>query len=306
MTDRTEHLTSRLGGDSVAIFLFHGVVRKSDYRVRNYTRKHLEAAEFQAIVAALAGAGTPLSMEDVLEHCRTATPFPPRAFAVTFDDGFENNVSVAAPILADHRVPATVYVTSGFVEHNGMSWIDRIEYCLERRPAGRLRLPWAPEPRSWSDRESAIAVLDDIRRHVKSDPRLVPDEVVATVFEQCGMEPVAASDDPLDLKMSWEQARALAATDGFIVGGHSHTHAVLSFLSPDALELELEASFGLMSDRAGLDCRHYSYPEGLAHCYSDGVIAALKARGVACCPTAEDGVNRPDADPFRLKRIMVA
>ena len=89
----------RLTTDGLAIFLFHGVVREPRYAVRNYTGKHMERDRFYRIVEGLKHAGSALSMDDVVDHCRSGRPFPPRAFVVTFDDGFENNVSIAAPIL---------------------------------------------------------------------------------------------------------------------------------------------------------------------------------------------------------------
>jgi peptidoglycan/xylan/chitin deacetylase (PgdA/CDA1 family) len=34
---------------------------------------------------------------------------------ITFDDGFEDNLTVAAPLLAERQLPATVYATTGFL-----------------------------------------------------------------------------------------------------------------------------------------------------------------------------------------------
>ena len=56
---------------------------------------------------------------------------PRNAYAITFDDGFENNYSLAAPILDDFNLPATFYFSTDFIENNSMSWIDKIEYCVE-------------------------------------------------------------------------------------------------------------------------------------------------------------------------------
>ena len=75
-----------------------------------------------------------------MDHVKRQIPFPDNAFALTFDDGFENNYTVAAPIMKDLDLQATFYVTTGFIEHNTMSWTDRVEYCLEAVPRGRLNL----------------------------------------------------------------------------------------------------------------------------------------------------------------------
>jgi peptidoglycan/xylan/chitin deacetylase (PgdA/CDA1 family) len=290
---------------SVVIFLFHGVIKKQVCRVRNYTRKHIPVDEFDGIIGSLCARGTPVSMDDVLAHCETGQPFPKGAFAVTFDDGFENNLSVARPVLQQYGVPATVYVTSRFIEQNGMSWIDRIEIAFELAEVGDLSLPWSSGTCSFSDASSKIAILDEIRRMVKSDRHLDVDAFVSSVFRQLGVDEIHSSNDPLDLKMTWPEVREWCAP-GYTIGGHSHTHAILSFLSPDALAAELDTSLELMRVGAGITSPHYSYPEGQSHCFSPAVIDSLKLRGIRCCPTAIDGVNTPDTDPFLLRRVMVA
>ncbi len=295
----------RLTTEGLAIFLFHGVVRQSRYAVRNYTGKHMERDRFYRIVEGLKHAGSALSMDDVVEHFRSGRPFPPRAFAVTFDDGFENNFSIAAPILKEFSVPATFYITTGFVEHNAMSWIDRIEHCLEAVSSGVLQFAWDERPHSIATADDKISVLQLIRDQVKTDPKIDPDEVVEMVCEQCGVAEVRRSAEPIDQKMSWEQVMRLANDDLFTIGGHSHTHKILSFLAAEELIVEITTSIDLIQEKIGLRVRHYSYPEGLEHCYSNEVIEVLRGKGVVCCPTAVDGINDRQTNLFRLRRIMI-
>lgn len=295
-----------LDDDGLVILLFHGVVNGSHHRVRNYTRKHLAKDVFCRLLRHLTVEGIPLAMDDVVQHHLHGVPFPPRSFTVTFDDGFENNYSIAAPILADLKVPATFYVTSGFIEHNEMSWIDRIEYCLESaRTPGALRLPWENRARPFDNAAGQIAILDHLRDRVKRDATIDVEALIADIFTQCGVEEIRTSDDPLDLKMSWRQVAELHSHPLFTIGGHSHRHRVLSMLPPDELESEIRTSVHLCRDRAGIPLRHYSYPEGLRYCYSEAVIQLLRRYGIICCPTAEPGVNCRSDDLFRLKRNLI-
>ena len=299
-------MASRLSDDGIAIFLFHGVITRQRHRVRNYTGKHLLLDPFALCMKRMAQEGRPLSMDDVLAHCDSGEPFPPRAFAITFDDGFENNLSVAAPVLANLGIPMMIYATSGFVEHNGMSWIDRIEYAVEDAPAQSLAVDWVESAFPLSDAASRIEFLKAVRRYVKNDPRCDANAFADALCERLGKPGRLSSDDPLDLKMSWQQIRA--AHEGGLVsfGGHSHTHPILSFLSSERLAEELDSSLGLLQSRSGIGPTHFSYPEGLEHCYSQNVIDELRSRDVRCSPTAIDGINAAGADPFHLRRIMVA
>ncbi len=294
---------SRLAADALTIFLFHGVVERHVHKIRNYTRKHIAARRFASILEALTAAGTAVSLDDVIKIAAGKGRLPANAFAITFDDGFRNNFTVAAPILEARQIPATFYLTTGFVEHNGMSWIDRIEYAIECVPQGRVALPVGE--RDYRDAEGARVLLEEIRTVVKADPGIDADRFASEVQHGLGVPETHGSNDPLDQKLNWAEVRALAAEGLFHVGGHSHRHVNLAFLDAASLAREIETSRTLLAERAGLSCRHYSYPEGTPNAYSDTVIAALKGIGVQCCPTAEDGINPPPFDLFRLKRVMV-
>lgn len=296
---------NRLREDELAIFLFHGVVEQHHHRVRNYTRKHIDRERFAGVLDSLKAAGHAVSMDDVLSSCNGGTPLPPRAFAITFDDGFENNLSVAAPILMNLEIPATFYVTTSFIDQNAMSWIDRIEWCFDRVERATLTMPWRSSPLAIGDDETKIAALSEIRTQIKSDPQIETHSFVSSIFDQCGLAEVRSSNSDIDQKMNWVQLRQLAKLPGMTIGGHSHTHAILSFLDDTALAREIDTSLDLLKEHADIGPRHYSYPEGLSHCYSPAVIDALQARDVRCCPTAEDGTNPPVTSPFLLKRITV-
>jgi len=294
---------SRLCNREVAIFLFHGVIYTNACAVRNYTCKHLDVEYFSALVRRLKAHGTPISMEDIRLHYEDGKPLPPRAFAITFDDGFENNLTVAAPVLLEQKVPATFYVTTGLVDSNLMSWIDRIEYAIELRPRGTLRLPWGE--RAFQGVNGCKELLNEIRTHVKRDSSIDSDGLASDIQQQLDVPATSVSDHPLDRKLNWDQVKTLAVEPSFIVAGHSHTHRVLEHLPDEELEREIDTSLRLLKEKAGIRSVHYSYPEGLSFCYSDRVIRVLKRRGIRCCPSAEDGTNGSATDLFHLKRIMV-
>ena len=54
--------------DNHAIFLFHGVVNKHRYRVRNYIRKHIDFDRFSEVIDSLYNKGNCISMDDFLDR----------------------------------------------------------------------------------------------------------------------------------------------------------------------------------------------------------------------------------------------
>src|SRR5207237_1342536 len=78
----------------------------------------------------------PLPLARIIELANQAA-LPKNAVAITFDDGYFDNLEFAAPILKKYDIPATVYVTSGQAGNFSEFWWDELEAILL---AGR-RLP---------------------------------------------------------------------------------------------------------------------------------------------------------------------
>lgn len=296
--------SNRLRDDALTIYLLHGVIPERATGVRNYTVKHLGLARFQALCAELASSGTSIGIEDAVAALQGSAPLPPRAFLLSFDDGFANNLRVAAPVMEHHGIHSIFYLTTSFVGEQGASWIDLVEEAVEHTSRTRLRLPWESADRPAGTRAEKIAFLDEVRRVVKAGDGGDPYDAAASIRAAADAGDFVPDED-LDRKLTWDEARELAGHPLFEVGGHSHTHRILSHLSRQELAEELDTSIATLQRELGAPVRHYSYPEGLPHCYSPAVIDALRDRGVVCCPTAEDGVNHVGDDLFRLRRVWV-
>lgn len=290
--------------DEVAIFLFHGVIPEQVHRVRNYTRKHLPQADFEQALASLRRRGRPLSIPEIAELMAKGGALPEFGYAVTFDDGFENNLTVAAPLLRRYQIPATFYICSSFVDENRMSWTDQIESAFEAAPSVHLRIDGMRFSGTLASAQDKIDALDRIRSHVKGNPAVEPYGFAAEVVGAAGGLP-RERDRWLDQKLNWQQVAELARDPLFEVGAHGLSHRILSFLPAPELRHEVSESIRKVRAATGRDVRHFSYPEGLEHCYSPEVILELKAAGIVCSPTAVEGTNRAGTDPFRLRRTFV-
>src|SRR5262249_22467148 len=64
------------------------------------------------------------------------SPLPNRAVAVTFDDGYRDNYTVAAPILDSYGIKAAFFVTVGSIESGRLPWFCRLRrsfHCTAKR-----------------------------------------------------------------------------------------------------------------------------------------------------------------------------
>lgn len=298
-------ISHKLSEDGLLMLLFHGVVERNDYAVRNYIRKHIEVDYFRDLLADLKSRGPCLSIDEVVEYQRKGAGYPTNSFCITFDDGFENNLSVAGPVLDDLDLPAVFYMTTDFIENGTMSWTDQGEYVLEITDKPVITLPWNNQSVPIATSDEKIAAMTAMRKYIFEDETRDPHALMDWLYDTLGQPRVQTTDDPLDKKLSWDQVREMGAHPLFTVGGHTHTHPIMSGLSPADLDREIDTSLSLLKDKAGIETKHYAYPQGQANHYSPAVIEALKARNIICCPTAIDGINTADTGLFDLYRYMV-
>ena len=297
----------KLREDSFVIFLFHGVIKDGNTGIRNYLRKHLLAEEFEILIKKLKEKGNPISMDDVIRHNDIGKELPPYSYVITFDDGFENNYSVAAPILEKYSTPATFYVSTNLVDKNLMTWIDQVEYCFENTDQASVKLPWSNKDFQLNSNESKIDCLKDIRIQVKKDPSNFDlEKLVQNIFKQCRVNMVSSGNHSLDRKMNWAQVSELHSNKLFNVGCHTHNHSSLGFLENKDMKNEIVTSVNFLKNKAGISSHHYSYPEGQENDFNENVIAELEKNDIRCCPTAIEGLNNLTVGSmFKLKRVMV-
>lgn len=214
---------------------------------------------------------------------------------MTFDDGYRDNYDVAFPILQRHGVPATFFLPTALVGSNAIPWWDHIAYCVRNTTERVLRLPspWTVElhREALGVRRCVQALLRIYKSLASVDAALL----LAAVEEAAGVRPDLRQRRFLD----WSEAERMVKC-GMDVGSHTHSHAILSRLAPDAQHHELVRSREILESRLGIPVQTLAYPVGAKDSFNDTTIAALEAAGYrAAFSYSKDGINFPN----RLRRF---
>ena len=299
-----KNLKNLLRKKNYTIVLFHGVIKKKTTSIRNYSNKHILLSKFKNIVKYLEKHGNKLSILEYYKLRIQNKPIPDNSFSITFDDGFYNNFSIAAPILKKYKIPTVFYVSTNLIKQNAMTWIDQIELLLEKtnfKICNFLGKKYVV----LNSKEKKISFLKKLRKTIKKDPaKYNLNNLVKYIYKSANKKLLISSNHILDKKMNFSQLKELDKTKFFEIGAHCHNHNSMAFMSDKELNFEIKTSLKLLQQNLSKKIFHFSYPEGMTHDYNIKVIKKLKKNKICCCPTAIYGFNDNKTGLFDLKRIM--
>jgi peptidoglycan/xylan/chitin deacetylase (PgdA/CDA1 family) len=275
----------------LSILIFHRVLERPDPLVPDVP----DAAVFEAQMRWVRGWFNVLPLDEAVQRLRDGR-IPPRALAITFDDGYADNEAVAARVLHGLAMTATFFVTTGFLD-GGVMWNDRLREALRGCTADALDLQGLglkryPLATLDERRRSSIALILDVKHFEPEQRQALVDAVVAR----------AGGRAPEALMMTSEQVRRLH-TLGMGVGAHTVTHPILTRLDAAAARHEIAASKArleeILSQRVGL----FAYPNGHPnHDYAAEHVRMVQECGFDAAVTTAPGAASMRSDRFQLPR----
>lgn len=246
----------------------------------------------------------PVTFRQVKASLEGSVRLPPRAVIVSFDDGFDDNYRFAFPVLKQLGVPATFFVSTGYLGKPETFWFDRVVYLMKNTSQRRLVIDLEGAPTEldadMSGRYRQAIDLVVALRAVADTKRL---ELLASVNRQLGSA-LPASDE-LSRPMSWEMVIEMAAA-GMEIGSHTVSHPNLVQLTSERLVQELTESRQVVEKHTGQQPVVIAYPVGNRLNFNENVIEVTREAGYSLAASYISGVNAfASLDKFALNRLHV-
>ena len=220
----------------------------------------------------------PISLYDLVKAIGAGS-MPRRAVAFTFDDGYRDNLYTAKPLLERYDVPATVFVTTEYIDAKTDFWWDEIEQLLVQ--------------------ENRVVPID--HRALRTTlQRLGPTarrESLDAMWRNAGVDRPEADGGPT-------AAEIIALDTGSLIeiGAHTSTHPSLTTQSRAVQEREIRSSKDLLEDVLGHPIDGFSYPHG--H-FDRSTVRLVQEAGFSRACTTESAPTTARTDPFKIPRISV-
>jgi len=284
------HAVTAMLEPRLSVLIFHRV---------NATRDPIfpgdpHAASFEAMLRLVASCFTVIPLHEAVQGLERGT-LPRGALAITFDDGYADNATVALPILARLGLPATFFVAAGFID-GGRMFNDVVIESVRAFAGTQCDLgPWGRHDVATPAQKAAtIAALIGRIKHLAPAAR---DDAVADIADRL------AVPRPPSLMMTSAQVRALSSA-GMDVGGHTLTHPILARIPAADAEREIAAGREALEGLTRAPVRMFAYPNGTPRGdYGAEHVAIVRRLGFSgACSTAV-GVARRGADSYQVPRF---
>jgi peptidoglycan/xylan/chitin deacetylase (PgdA/CDA1 family) len=311
----------RVGGTAV-VLVYH---RVADLE-RDPQLLAVAPARFEEHVALLATRYRVVSLAEIADGLRRRS-LPPRAVAVTFDDGYADNLTAAAPVLERRGVPATVFVSSGYVEAGREFWWDEVERLVLAPGSLPARLELTAgegrfsatvdETREYTEPEARAAARWDVTRSdggerqalyrdlcafIRPLPPTDREAVLVQLRDAAGSERVVRDTHR---PLTGHEVRELDAADGLRVGGHTCDHVLLAAQPDGEQRTQIVRDRERLSELLGQPPEMFSYPYGGLDAFTDETERLVSEAGYDAACANTPAVVKPWSGRFRVPRVLV-
>jgi peptidoglycan/xylan/chitin deacetylase (PgdA/CDA1 family) len=311
---RTVHrLQKRLASQKALIFMYHRVAEVD----LDPWRLCVTPQHFDEQLQVLKRDANPMSLRQLVQAFQQGK-IPDRAVAVTFDDGYADNLYNATPLLEKHGIPATVFITTDYIGQEREFWWDELEQLLLAPSIlpDRLGLTVQGKPYEWQLGEAAVYTQADYQtdREYKAweaqpGSRLFFYYAVWEVLRRLAVE---ERRQTLDAILAWANGNpatrsthrilTLGGASPIEIGAHTLTHSLLSAQSSAQQHTEIQQSKATLENWLNRPITSFSYPFGN---YNAETVAITQSIGFDyACSTVEDIFWR-GSDRFQLPRIAM-
>lgn len=288
-----------------AILLYHRIVNDSSKYPNKGPWIHGPIKHFENEIAHLKKNYQILPIDEVVQYLKSGVGFTKPSVAITFDDGYLDNYTLAYPILKKHGVPATIYLATSLVGTMGRTWTDQIGLAFLETKKDHFSLPglFGDEElpiKTKKQKEQAKMFVSEALKLRMDDERK---ELMRQLFETLEVSNNPEGNIKERAMLNWDEVQEMAK-NGIIIGSHSHTHPILSRMPIQKAKEEIFKSKTIIEENLGVRVKHFAFPNGKEGDFNAELKDYCREIGFESVASVIYGTNDIQiSNPFALKRI---
>jgi len=239
-------------GDA-CILMYHRVL-KDDVALEDKTSIAIGESIFEEQIKYLSENFCVVSMDELCDQTFNSHGKP--VVALTFDDGYIDNLEIALPILEKYQTPATVYSVTRFLDGDCEMWWYELFEILENND--ELFFDWGGEHYSWD-----LSTIEDELICYK----MIREMMIGHCPKNQGilMGKIRGDREKInyvDEVMNRDQLKCLNNSPLITIGAHTQSHGVLSQMEETEIVEDILNSKKKLEELLGEKVEHFAYPFG--------------------------------------------
>ena len=283
----------------VVILTYHRIVKDYSREVNTAKSINHPVENFRKEMQFLKKWFNVVSLDEVAAIIKGKKPADKPTVAITIDDGFDDNYSLAYPVLKSLGLPATIFLTAGCINTSRLPWVEELDeaFAATDRESMQLNSVFKNKVfalRTLKQKQSAYEYIVPKLKHLTYSKRR---EIIADISQALGV--------PKTFKrrmLNWQEVKEMAENN-ITFGAHTMTHPILSRMSLFDAKKEIFDSKQVIERALNKPVKHFAFPNGRLEDFSPELKAYCKDIGFESICACAYGPNRQDADVFMLRRI---
>lgn len=280
----------RIGNSNDDLFdpgVFSATTDQFDDQIR-YLKQHLSLVTLEEALAFVEG-----TLKEKAPRCRVL---------ITFDDGYLDNYSAAFPVLRSHGAQGVFFLVTGMVGSCQVPWWDHIAYVLKSARRRKFALSYPADLKVDLDEAGLNESLRSVLKLYKKPENLDGERFLRELVHEADGEEIPGT---LRRFLNWNEAREMIG-GGMAIGSHTHSHYVLSQLTPERQFEELSKSRAILKEELGIEAAALAYPVGGRISFTDQTQRAAQDAGYRAAFSFYGGTNLPGKiSPYDVARVGI-
>tara|TARA_Y100000590_G_C15683070_1_gene1000548 strand:+ start:120 stop:1121 length:1002 start_codon:yes stop_codon:yes gene_type:complete len=237
-----------------AILMYHRILPDSEINEDHEIGLAVAKSNFEKQIKTLSSNYKIVSMDEFVNNLdKKNSEF---MVAITFDDGYKDNFLHALPILENFKIPATIYITTRFLENHVTMWWYELKKIIEEKSALEFdyqNKKFSYDLKNFKKKKTAFNKIRKYFLYLNSEQQL---ELLYIISKNKNRKNFSS------ICLNKEELKILDKNPLITIGSHTHNHVNLKMLSEKEILKEIKTSLEILKDLLGHDILHFSYPYG--------------------------------------------
>ena len=243
-----------------------------------------------------------ITLDKLVENIKNGGNLSHLSVVITIDDGFKDNYDLAYPILKGLNLPATIFLTSGFINTQKAPWVDEIGIALAKTQLDNLYVPqlFGDQVVAISSNEQKAETLHRIYKKLLYLEHNTKVDLVDTLLSILNKKGDLRAHERIML--NWKEIKKMSQNN-ISFGSHTLTHPTLSKMGPEDAMFEIIESKRIIEKELGACVRHFAIPNGQNEDFTEALREFCKNGLFDSIATTNFGEVTKFSDPYKLPRV---